>query len=494
MMNSKFLKQSSHYFIGQTLIMLSGFISFPILTRILSIEEYGLLSLFSSILLIGTAVGKMGLSNSSVRFYTEIKSLSSRKRYFSTHFFAELIASTGTGIAFLLFSILYLSEDQIADSLTLIIFISLSLIFKSMLSLLLSFLRAEQNTIRFNFILVLQKYGMLIASLAVMFMFVPGLEGFFLGMVSVEGALVLYLSLKIIKEENLDFHSFSSNELISNIKYGLPLVLSELAYVLFERTDTFMINHFLGIYEIGLYSVVYNLGYYLQKIAIIPLSMTVMPLYLSIWKEKGATETSKFLSKITNYYLVCIIPLGVGLSLFATDIITLLASPKYAEAAHLMPWIISGLLLYGVYYLYAAGFYVSKKSGAITLSIFVSLFMNIVLNLFLIPLLGLKGAAISTLLSYLVLILFTLLKTKNILPIRLNYKLLMHSVISTLLTFSLVLMINIEDLFFELLIKFASGFIIYLFIMIILNKEFRREFLKIGQRVIRKNLLSVENI
>ena len=157
-MNDRFFKQSFHYFIGQTLVMLSGFISFPILTRILSIEEYGFLSLFSSVLLIGTAIGKVGLSNSAVRYYAEIRSSSSRREYFSTHFFAELIASISTGIVFFLFSILYFSNDQIAGSLLLIISISLSLVFKSMLSLLLSFLRAEQNTIRLNFIVVLQKY------------------------------------------------------------------------------------------------------------------------------------------------------------------------------------------------------------------------------------------------------------------------------------------------------------------------------------------------
>ena len=327
-----------------------------------------------------------------------------------------------------------------------------------------------------------------------MFLFVPGLEGFFLGMVTVEGALVLYLSLKIIKKENFGLHSFSSKELISNIKYGLPLVVSELAFVLFERSDTFMINHFLGVYEVGLYSVVYSLGYYVQKIAIIPLSMAVMPLYLNIWKEKGVAETSRFLSQITNYYLVVVIPLGVGLSLFTKNIITILASPKYAEAAYLMPWIISGLLLYGVYYLYAAGFYVSKNSGAITLSIFVSLLMNIMLNLLLIPLLGLKGAAISTLASYVVLILFTQLRTKYILPIRLNYRLLLHSIISTVLMFSFISLINIEDLFFRLLIKFTLGFVMYLFFMIIIDTEFRRIFLKTVQQVFRRNKLSAENI
>lgn len=92
----KLFKHSSHYLAGQFVLLLTGLLSFPILTRVFTVSEYGTLSLISSVLLFSTALSKLGLQHSAVRFYDEFKSGKRREpisRFYSTIFLGPLMCS-----------------------------------------------------------------------------------------------------------------------------------------------------------------------------------------------------------------------------------------------------------------------------------------------------------------------------------------------------------------------------------------------------------------
>jgi len=60
-----------HFFSGNALTVLLGLISFPILTRMLTREEYGILGLVSTTMLVLVALAKAGLSDGIIRYYKE---------------------------------------------------------------------------------------------------------------------------------------------------------------------------------------------------------------------------------------------------------------------------------------------------------------------------------------------------------------------------------------------------------------------------------------
>ncbi|MFQ5633301.1 MAG: oligosaccharide flippase family protein, partial [bacterium] len=66
-----FLHQSSHYSVAQFLLLFSSAISFPILTRIFSPGEYGMMNLISNAIVIVLAVSKGGVQHGIVRFYND---------------------------------------------------------------------------------------------------------------------------------------------------------------------------------------------------------------------------------------------------------------------------------------------------------------------------------------------------------------------------------------------------------------------------------------
>ena len=70
----KLLMHLKNYSLGSILVTGAGLISFPIFTRLLSTDEYGLLSLIAVTITFLVAIGKLGLQNPIVRFYSDAES------------------------------------------------------------------------------------------------------------------------------------------------------------------------------------------------------------------------------------------------------------------------------------------------------------------------------------------------------------------------------------------------------------------------------------
>jgi len=68
----RLLVHTSHYSIASALTMVAGLISFPLLTRIFSVAEYGVMNLITASLSVATAFGKFGIQHSIVRYQSEI--------------------------------------------------------------------------------------------------------------------------------------------------------------------------------------------------------------------------------------------------------------------------------------------------------------------------------------------------------------------------------------------------------------------------------------
>ena len=70
----RFAAHTTNYTIASVLITLAGLVSFPILTRILDVSEYGVMNLVATALALTVGLGKLGMQHATLRFYSEVKS------------------------------------------------------------------------------------------------------------------------------------------------------------------------------------------------------------------------------------------------------------------------------------------------------------------------------------------------------------------------------------------------------------------------------------
>ena len=89
----RLLVQASHYGVTSLFTMIAGLVTFPLLTRLFSVADYGAMNLVAATLTISVAVGKVGMQHSILRYHTEIEAGKSR------YTLAQLSATTFLGMA-----------------------------------------------------------------------------------------------------------------------------------------------------------------------------------------------------------------------------------------------------------------------------------------------------------------------------------------------------------------------------------------------------------
>jgi len=394
----KLLEQSSHYFVGRIVIIAAGFISFPILTRVFSVSDYGILSLITTTVLIITAITKLGFPESIVRFYAEFKAKNQLDNFYSTFFLSSVAVSGIVGfLCFLSTRLMYKSLDENVLSLIPLLCI---LIFTGCVTMTLTtYLRAEQRTKLYNLIGVIQRYGSLTLSIFLMFYIVKGLYGFYVGQM-ISGILGLILLVYIEREWlKISFSHFSIGILKDSFKFGFPLVWGELGHLLLNYADRYLIQFYLGSISVGLYTAGYNLATYATEMIMYPINYAMTPIYLNILVNKGEEETREFFTKTFRYFLLIMFAVVFGFIAVGRDLIRFLATERYSGTYDVLPYIVVGQSVYACSIVLNNGLFIKKKTYLMTIIMIVACGLNVGLNTILIPRFGIVGAAQATLIA-----------------------------------------------------------------------------------------------
>jgi O-antigen/teichoic acid export membrane protein len=110
------------------------------------------------------------------------------------------------------------------------------------------------------------------------------------------------------------------------------------------------------------------------------------------------------LGRIFTYFALVFGGLALWLALLAPDIVRLIAPPEFFEGHKVIPLILLANLLYAAFYLVSLSFDLSGKTQYPVFIVMLGGIANLGLNLVLIPPLGMMGAAVATLLSFMLLV------------------------------------------------------------------------------------------
>ena len=198
------------------------------------------------------------------------------------------------------------------------------------------------------------------------------------------------------KGHNLLSWTFSRNRALGLLKKSFPLILSAVMVSIYMKIDQVMLKS-VGSVEVGIYSAAAKLSeaWYFIPVAIVT---SVFPAIINARK----TDMDRYYKRLTNLYdlLVFIsLPVAVVVSFLGKDIIRLLYADGYNGAGEMLSiHIWSGIFVFlgsaSSQYLLAEGYtmisFQRTALGAV---------VNILLNLWLIPLHGGIGASIATLIA-----------------------------------------------------------------------------------------------
>ena len=184
--------------------------------------------------------------------------------------------------------------------------------------------------------------------------------------------------------------------------YGLPLASAALFEELARVSDRFMLAGLQNKTQAGLYAVGYDLSGNSILMIMSAINLAAYPVIIKLLENDGKKIAMEYFHHYSILLLGIAIPAVIGLNMVGPDLVYLLIDPEYHESViYLLPWITMAVFLMGLQAFYfdlafQLGHYVI---AIVKIGIVISI-VNISLNYWLIPSMGIKGAAIATLSSF----------------------------------------------------------------------------------------------
>jgi O-antigen/teichoic acid export membrane protein len=249
--------------------------------------------------------------------------------------------------------------------------------------------------------------------------------------------------------------------------------------------DRYVIEGTIGEGPLGLYAAAYNLCQYVQAVFIASVGQAIMPIYMQMWDQKGRDETSDFISRSLRRYLLFGAPVVAGLAAVGPELLPSLASDKYASAGIILPWVIAGMVLDGAQAMLGAGLFIHKKTRSIMVIVFSSAVLNIVLNIILIPRIGVVGAAIATLVAYAASSLAMAIAGRHLLPVVLPWGMMLRAGAASAVMYFAVIQILPGHRLLTVALRSLAGALIYAILIVLVDEDARTLYKKIMARLNR---------
>jgi O-antigen/teichoic acid export membrane protein len=377
---------------------LLAFLSVPILTRLLSVEEYGLYTLIlSSITIVVTLMN--GLGPAIVRFYPAVAE-DEVDVLVRTSWWAQIVIGSALAlVAFIVTRVLWAPEAALEHLIDIGIIV---FVLQGIFAMGTQVLRARLHGGLFSVFVLANKVLSLVLGVVLAAYWHLGVAGILWGLVL--GIVVLLPFLwKQIFDGISSLGRVSTPLLGELLTYGLAVGMGNIGGWVLNRSDRYLIQLFHGIREVGLYSVAYSIS--LQSIVVLGVlfRMASGPLLATVWEQQGAEATQRLLSSMTRLYILVAIPAVLGLSILAEPMMRVLVGPEFSDAYTMVPWVVGGAFFLGLESRYNHVLLLFKCPRLILYCNLLAGFLNVGLNLWLLQVFSYKVAAINTFIGYLTL-------------------------------------------------------------------------------------------
>lgn len=392
------------YGIGGVISKLIPFIMLPIITYLLPNETYfGINDLYNTITSLCCTVGMFGMTDAAFRFFFDKDDRE----------FKETVCTTAGVISafFTFFSviILFWGGQYIAGEIYgsnkyhfLIYFNILGILFSN-ISNFLSLPTRMQNQ-RKIFLVVNSIMPLLTYLIAILFI----IRGWYISalpLAAITASGLSALVFAILNGKWFSIRKYDGKLLKPLIKYGSPQMPQHLMYYVMNTSDKWMIAIFLGQRFNGLYAVGAKFGQVSQLIYSAFVGGWLYYRYATMDEPDQVDNLSKIFEVLACISFIALIVCCI----FSKYVIDIAFKDVYADSFIVIPYLFFAPLVQMLFQIVAGQFEIIKKSWANLLFLISGAFCNVCFNYFLIPLAGIEGAAISTVIGYFVTLLLCML-------------------------------------------------------------------------------------
>ena len=394
-------KETAIYGLSTVVGRLLNFLIVPFYANVLLPAENGIISNIYAYIAFAYIIFCYGMEPAYMRFVSSLE-LGDRKQNFSVPFlsllttsvlFALAIHFNSSSLAYILGIgktqyrfIQYAGWILCLDALTVIPFASL---------------RMEQKAKRFAALKIFNITANLLLNIVLILGFRMHAEGVLLANLLASGLTFLAMIGMVFRRLTFKFPAGLYKEIL---KFGLPYIPAGLAGIAMQVIDRPIVKALTNDATLGIYQLNYRLGIFMMLIVGM-FDYAWRPFFLYHAKD---TDAKQLFSKVFTYFVLGAMTIFLVISLFIEDIVRMKVfgkqffPPIYWQGVEIVPWVLLAYVFTGAYVVFVVGVYLEKKTKYLPFVTGAGALLNVGANFFLIPKIGILGAALSTLLSYIV--------------------------------------------------------------------------------------------
>lgn len=422
---TRFLKAIGLYAIGNLGSKLITFLMVPLYTYYVNASDYGFYDICLTLIFFAIPFMTLQMRDGAFRFLVDADDDKRRSIVitfaYRVMFVSSIVAIIVGGCVEMFVSVQYLWLAI------------LLLIVMSFYEVVVQITRGLGNTVSFVGAGIISSLGIGVFSVVFVVFFDMGIEGVFIANILARVVALGYIEIKdrIICRYLVAKPDYGTirNEIL---KYTLPLIPGLVFWWIIGSTDRLFIEHYLGLSANGLYAVAFRLVSVLQVLATI---------FYQAWQETAlrqydSDDRDKFFSDMFNNYLYVLLCVSIVFVFSLRMCYGWLVSAEFSTSAqYLYPMAVS-LVLFALVAFMDMGYQCAKDTKRTLPAIILAAVINLVLNFTLIRYIGLWGVVTTSIVTYLVLLVYRIYDMRRYFKLRL-YKRSMIPVVLLLVGFVL---------------------------------------------------------
>lgn len=473
--------------IKSVLNLIFPLITFPYVTRVLSVEGIGIYNFSNTYVNYFMLIAGLGISTYAVREGAKYRDTRKKIESFSNEIFSINIFSTL--IAYLLLVVSLLIFKNLSKYVLCIIILSFQILFTTIGTEWIYTIYEDYTYI------TIRSIAFKVLSIFLLFILVRNVNDY-----------LWYATITVIAGVGSNVFNFIHAKSFITIKFTFNLKLrrhlkpiliifaSSIAVSIYVYSDTTILGIIKNDYAVGLYSTSVKIYQIAQSLLTAILTVTI-PRLAMLWGKKYTKEYNRLLSKIINFMEILVLPAAVGLIMLSKEIVYIIAGAKYLPATNSLR-IISWAVIFSIFsWIFADCVLIPAKRESIVLkNTILTAIENIILNVLFIPLFSYDGASLSTVLSEFSVMLMNAYACKDIIkPILFKknaVKNFVESVIGCIgiIIICLLCKIGIESIILRTIFSVILSILEYAAILIFLGNNIAMRILKRIIEVLKNNL------
>lgn len=388
------------YSFSNGMVLLAGFISFPILTRLLDNTQFGILRYYDTLMLLGVAIAKLGTPHAIVRFYPYDGDVA-QMRVFGTNLVAlPLILSCALWGLFV--AGLTLWSWAGGRPVGPLVWCAVAMIpLMASISIVQMVVRAGERS---DIVMTTRIAGRMLELLLVIGAVVwvqQSALAVYGGKIAAAVLLLAWLASWLRRNVQVARDAIDLAAFRAALVFSLPLMANEIAFSILANMDRVLLKHLTGDFAaVGIYAIGYGLAMHLNVFIDVTLSEAFTPVVTRVYETGGGRAVRALKERVLLPMTYAVIAI-VGLLLVAgPDLLVALSGPDKAASGEVFVVVGITVSLYAWFAIGNYGLQLKERTVLVLMLTLGAALLNIVMNFILVPRMGYIGAAWSTVIGY----------------------------------------------------------------------------------------------